>query len=100
MSADVATVRVGTMGFLDKVKDLVSKNTDKVDAAIEKVGDVVDTKTGHKYKGAVDKAQEAAKKAVDATKSDTGKQAEQAPPTQNSGHTPPANQPPTAPPVS
>jgi hypothetical protein len=101
MSADVATVRVGTMGFLDKVKDLVSKNTDKVDAAIEKVGDVVDTKTGHKYKGAVAKAQEAAKKAVDATKSDSGKQGEQVPPTQNSGHTPPpANQPPTAPPVS
>ncbi len=40
------------MGFLDKAKDLLSKNTDKVDAAIEKVGDVVDTKTGDKYKGA------------------------------------------------
>jgi MT0933-like antitoxin protein len=55
------------MGFLDKVKDLVSKNTDKVDAAIEKVGDVVDQKTGDKYKGAVDKVQDAAKKAVDGT---------------------------------
>jgi hypothetical protein len=55
------------MGFLDKVKDLVSKNTDKVDAAIEKVGDVVDQKTGDKYKGAVDKVQEAAKKAADGT---------------------------------
>ena len=55
------------MGFLDKVKDLVSKNTDKVDATIEKVGDVVDQKTGDKYKGAVDKVQEAAKKAADGT---------------------------------
>ena len=53
------------MGFLDKLKDLASKNADKVDSAIEKVGDVVDKKTGDKYKGAVDKVQEAAKKAVD-----------------------------------
>lgn len=56
------------MSFLDKVKDLLSKNTDKVDAAIEKVGDIVDQKTGDKYKGAVDKVQETAKKAVDGTK--------------------------------
>jgi hypothetical protein len=53
------------MGFLDKVKDLASKNADKVDMAIEKVGDVVDQKTGDKYKDTVDKVQEAAKKAVD-----------------------------------
>ena len=52
------------MGFLDKVKDLASKNADKVDTAIEKVGDAVDKKTGNKYSSQVDKAQEAAKKAV------------------------------------
>ena len=34
------------MGFLDKVKDLASKNADKVDMAIDKVGDAVDKKTG------------------------------------------------------
>jgi hypothetical protein len=56
------------MGFLDKVKDLVSKNTDKVDTAIEKAGDIVDQKTQGKYAGAVDKVQEAAKKAADGTK--------------------------------
>jgi MT0933-like antitoxin protein len=56
------------MSFLDKIKELLSKNTDKVDAAIEKVGDVVDQKTGAKYKGAVDKVQDVAKKAVDGTK--------------------------------
>jgi uncharacterized protein YkvS len=83
------------MGFLDKLKDLLSKNTDKVDAAIEKVGDVVDQKTGDKYKGAVDKVQETAKKAVDATKSDSVKQGEQVPPTQESGQAPAANEPPT-----
>jgi hypothetical protein len=56
------------MGFLDKVKDLVSKNTDKVDTAIEKAGDIVDQKTQGKYAGAVDKVQEAAKKAAEGTK--------------------------------
>ena len=30
------------MGFLDKVKNLVSKNADKVDTAIDKVGNIVD----------------------------------------------------------
>jgi len=82
------------MGFLDKVKDLLSKNTDKVDAAIEKVGDVVDQKTGDKYKGPVDKVQDVAKKAVDSTKSDSQKQGEQVPPTQQSGQPPQATEPP------
>lgn len=52
------------MGFLDKVKDLASKNADKVDMAIEKAGDLVDKKTQGKYAGQVDKVQEAAKKAA------------------------------------
>ena len=37
------------MGFLDKVKDLVSKNADKVETAIDKAGDIVDKKTQGKY---------------------------------------------------
>jgi MT0933-like antitoxin protein len=55
------------MGFLDKVKDLLSKNADKVDTGIDKAGDVVDDKTQGKYAEQVDKVQEAAKKAVDKT---------------------------------
>jgi len=55
------------MGFLDKVKDLVSKNADKVDTAIEKAGDIVDQKTQGKYTSQVNKVQDAAKKAVDKT---------------------------------
>ena len=55
------------MGFLDKVKDLLSKNADKVDTAIEKAGDVVDQKTQGKYTQQVDKVQDAAKNAVDKT---------------------------------
>jgi hypothetical protein len=55
------------MGFLDNVKNLVSKNADKVDMAIDKAGDIVDKKTQGKYTGQVDQVQEAAKKAVDKT---------------------------------
>jgi acyl-CoA reductase-like NAD-dependent aldehyde dehydrogenase len=83
------------MGFLDSVKKLVGQNADKVDAAIDKVGDVVDSKTGDKYKGIVDSAQSAAKKAVDGTKTDGQLQGEQVPPTQQSGQVPPASPPPS-----
>lgn len=53
------------MGLLDKVKGLLSQNADKVDAAIDKAGDIVDEKTQGKYKDTVDKVREAAKNAVD-----------------------------------
>lgn len=52
------------MGFLDKVKNLASQNADKVDVAIEKVGDIVDQKTQGKFAEHVDKAQDAAKDAI------------------------------------
>ena len=55
------------MGLVDKVKDLLSKNADKVDTAIDKAGDVIDQKTQGKYADKVEKVQEAAKKAVDKT---------------------------------
>lgn len=81
------------MGFLDKLKDLASKNADKVDVAIEKAGDLVDKKTQGKYAGQVDKVQEAAKKAA---RDNAGRPpAGQQPPT-----TPPAPQPPTTPPAT
>jgi hypothetical protein len=53
------------MAFLDTIKNLLSKNADKVDTAIEKAGDVVDSKTQGKYASTVNKVQDAAKKAVD-----------------------------------
>ena len=59
------------MGFLDKAKDLLAKNADKVDTAIDKAGDIIDSKTQGKYKDTVDKVQEAAKKAVDKGKPQT-----------------------------
>jgi MT0933-like antitoxin protein len=49
------------MALLDKVKDPLSKNKDKVDTAIDKAGDMVDKKTQGKYTQHVDKVQEAAK---------------------------------------
>ena len=55
------------MGLVDKVKDLLSKNADKVETAIDKAGDVVDQKTQGKYADTVNKVQDAAKKAVDKT---------------------------------
>ena len=67
VSARRPKIRVAYMGFLDTVKNLVSKNADKVDTAIDKVGDVVDSKTQGKYAQHVDKVQDAAKKAVDGT---------------------------------
>ena len=52
------------MGFLNKIKDLASKNADKVDTAIDKAGNLVDKKTQGKYTQHVDKVQQAAKKAA------------------------------------
>jgi len=55
------------MGFGDivnKVKNLARKKPDAVDKAVDTVGDKADDLTGHKAEGLVDKAQDAAKKAV------------------------------------
>lgn len=60
------------MGFMDTVKGLVGKgkdyaaqNPDKVDSYIDKAGDQVDKRTGGKFSGQVDQAQDAARKFVD-----------------------------------
>ena len=53
------------MGFLDKAKDLLSQNADKVEMAIDKAGEFVDDKTQGKYSDIIHKVQEEAKKAAD-----------------------------------
>lgn len=93
------------MGFLDKAKDLLGKNADKVDTAITKAGDLVDKKTQGKYASTVDKVQDAAKKAVRDNAGaggqvPPGQQSGQVPPPQPPPGTPPQQQPPTAPPTS
>jgi MT0933-like antitoxin protein len=59
------------MAFLDKVKNLLARNADKVDTAIDKAGDIVDKKTQGKYTDTVDKVQDAAKKVVDKSNPET-----------------------------
>jgi hypothetical protein len=93
------------MGFLDKAKDLLGKNADKVDTVINKAGDLVDKKTQGKYTSTVDKVQDAAKKAVQDNTNNAGpvppgQQSGQVPPPQPPPGTPPQPQPPTAPPTS
>jgi hypothetical protein len=83
------------MGFMDTLKNVLSKNADKVDSAIDKVGDVVDSKTGDKYKGVVDKAQDAAKKAVAGTTPQTPPPAAPQTPPPAAPQTPPPAAPPT-----
>jgi MT0933-like antitoxin protein len=52
------------MGFLDKAKDLLAQNADTVEAAIDKAGEFVDSKTDGKFKDTVNQVQEAAKNAL------------------------------------
>ena len=52
------------MGILDKAKDLLSQNADKVETAIDKAGEFVDEKTKGKYTDTIHKVQEEAKKAA------------------------------------
>jgi ABC-type transporter Mla subunit MlaD len=53
------------MGILDKLKQLLSQNSDTIDSAIDKAGEFVDEKTQGKFSKTIDKVQEAAKKALD-----------------------------------
>lgn len=53
------------MRLLDKAKSLLSQNKDKAKGAVDKGGDVVDDKTGGKYQGQVDTAQQKAKDYID-----------------------------------
>lgn len=59
------------MGFMDSVKGLVAKgqelaseHSDQVQDVIDKAAGIADEKTGRKYSEHIDKAAEAAKKAV------------------------------------
>ena len=84
------------MGFLDKAKDLMAKNADKVETVINKAGDMVDQKTQGKYASTVDKVQDAAKKVVQDNTNAGG----EVPPGQQSGQVPPSSPPPHDPPTS
>jgi hypothetical protein len=53
------------MGFLDKVKSTLGKNTEKADDAIDKAADFVDDKTGGKHTEKIEDVAEKAKGLVD-----------------------------------
>lgn len=61
------------MGFLDKAKDLIHDNEEKVDDAIDKVAEVVEEKTGGKHADTIDKAVDKAHEAVDKLGNKDGK---------------------------
>jgi hypothetical protein len=42
--------------FLGRAKELLDQHDDKVDRALERIGDEVDKRTGHKYTDQIDKA--------------------------------------------
>jgi hypothetical protein len=46
------------MGLADKLSEALKEHADEVKAGIEKVGDLVDEKTGGKYASQVDQVQE------------------------------------------
>jgi len=52
------------VGFLDKAKDLLAENADKVETAIDKAGEFVDERTQGKYTDTIHKVQDEAKKAA------------------------------------
>lgn len=52
------------MGLLDKAKDLLAQNADKVETAIDKAAEFVDDKTKGKYSDTIHTVREEAKKAA------------------------------------
>ena len=50
------------MSFLDKAKEFVHQHDEQVDQALEKIGDEVDKRTGHKHTSMVDRAVDEAQK--------------------------------------
>ena len=65
------------MGIFDKAKDAMSGQQDKVDAGVERAGDMVDDRTESKYAEHVDQGQEMAKDKLRDLTSDQPEQPEQ-----------------------
>jgi MT0933-like antitoxin protein len=65
------------MGIFDKAKDAMSGQQDKVNAGVERAGDMVDDRTESKYAEQVDQGQEMAKDKFRDFTSDQPEQPEQ-----------------------
>ena len=53
------------MSIIDKAKEMLSHNADKAKGAVDKAGNMVDDKTGGKYKDHINQAQDKAKGYID-----------------------------------
>ena len=53
------------MGILDYLGDLAKQHEDRIEQGIEQVGNTIDDKTGGKYAGQVDQAQNFANEQLD-----------------------------------
>lgn len=69
------------MGIFDKAKDLVAEHADKVGQGIDKLGDVVDQRTGGQHAARVDRAQDEAKRRVEDLRAGKQGPADPVPPT-------------------
>ncbi|MDV7999667.1 antitoxin [Rhodococcus sp. IEGM 1408] len=58
------------MSFINKIKDFAAKNPDKVNAAVNKAGDLFDQRTGGKHAKHTDTAQEKAGEFLTGRKAD------------------------------
>lgn len=54
-------IKGGEGSLADKAKDAINNNEERVDAGVDRAGDVIGDKTGGKFEGQVDKGQEALK---------------------------------------
>lgn len=60
------------MGFMDKIKDVAGKNSDKVNQATDKIGDEFNKRTDGKYEQHTDTAKEKANEFLTGDKADEG----------------------------
>jgi len=58
-------IKEAPVGLLDKAKDMLKGNTDKVKEGIDKAGDMIDEKTGGKFSDHIETAEEKAGEFLD-----------------------------------
>jgi uncharacterized protein YjbJ (UPF0337 family) len=63
------------MSIVDKVKELLGKNVDQAEGAVDKAASMIDERTGGKYADKVDMAQQKAKDYIE------GQRSQEQPPT-------------------
>jgi phage-related protein len=50
------------MSFLDKAREFADKHDEQVDQALDKIGEQIDERTGHKYTEQIDRGVDEAQK--------------------------------------